>query len=63
MIFRTFLFSLLLPLSRPRPARSIRVRRDERHPVSSLVNVGTALPGDTLATRFHVRNIGEGPAS
>jgi hypothetical protein len=28
----------------------------------TLVNVGTVSPGDTIATRFHVRNTGSGPA-
>ena len=31
--------------------------------VSGLYNVGAASPGDTLKTRFHVRNNGAGPAS
>jgi hypothetical protein len=30
--------------------------------VGALVNVGTAAPGDTIVTRFHVRNTGSGPA-
>lgn len=32
-------------------------------PVSSFVNIGSATPGDTLETRFHVRNEGAGPAT
>src|SRR5579863_3331141 len=31
--------------------------------VGSLCNVGPATPGDTLETRFRVRNIGSGPAT
>lgn len=30
--------------------------------VGSLVDVGTASPGDTITTRFRVRNLGSGPA-
>lgn len=30
-------------------------------PAGVLVNVGSAAAGDTLTTRFHVRNVGEGP--
>jgi hypothetical protein len=30
--------------------------------VGALVNVGTAAPGDTITTRFQVRNMGSGPA-
>jgi hypothetical protein len=63
MIFRTFLFSLLLPLSALAQLAVFEFDGTNDTPVSSLVNVGTAAPGDTLATRFHVRNIGEGPAS
>ena len=29
----------------------------------TLVNVGTAAPGDTITTRFHVRNTGTGPVT
>jgi len=32
-------------------------------PVGALVNVGTAALGDTVTTRFHVRNTGAGPAT
>ncbi len=29
----------------------------------TLVNVGTVSPGDTITTRFHVRNVGQGPVT
>ena len=32
-------------------------------PTGSLVNVGSGTPGDTIETRFHVRNVGVGPAT
>ncbi len=32
------------------------------NPVGALVDFGSAAPGDTLETRFHVRNVGSGPA-
>jgi len=63
MIGRTLLFSLLLPLSALAQLQVFQFDGTNDTPVSSLVNVGTASPGDTLETRFHVRNIGAGPAS
>jgi hypothetical protein len=63
MIGRTLLFSLLLPLSALAQLEVFQFNGTIDTPVSSLVNVGTAAPGDTLETRFHVRNIGAGPAS
>jgi hypothetical protein len=63
MIGRTLLFSLLLPLSALAQLEVFQFDGTNDTPVSSLVNVGTAAPGDTLETRFHVRNIGAGPAS
>ncbi len=32
-------------------------------PAGALVNVGTVAPGDAITTRFHVRNVGQGPAT
>jgi hypothetical protein len=63
MIGRTLLFSVLLPLSGLAQLQVFQFDGTNDTPVSSLVNVGTAAPGDTLETRFHVRNIGAGPAS
>jgi Abnormal spindle-like microcephaly-assoc'd, ASPM-SPD-2-Hydin len=63
MIGRTVLFSLLLPLSALAQLQVFQFDGTNDTPVASLVNVGTAAPGDTLETRFHVRNIGAGPAS
>jgi Abnormal spindle-like microcephaly-assoc'd, ASPM-SPD-2-Hydin len=63
MIGRTLLFSLLLPLSALAQLEVFQFNGTIDTPVAALVNVGTAAPGDTLETRFHVRNIGSGPAS
>jgi hypothetical protein len=63
MIGRTLLFSVLLPLSGLAQLQVFQFDGTNDTPVSSIVNVGTAAPGDTLETRFHVRNIGAGPAS
>ncbi len=63
MIRRTLLFSLLLPLSALAQLQVFQFDGTNDTPVSSLVKVGTAAPGDTLKTRFHVRNIGAAPAS
>ena len=32
-------------------------------PAGALVNVGVVAPGDAITTRFHVRNVGQGPAT
>jgi hypothetical protein len=63
MIGRTLLFSLLVPLSALAQLQVFQFDGTSDTLVSSIVNVGTAAPGDTLETRFHVRNIGAGSAS
>lgn len=63
MILRALLFASLLPLSAPAQLQVFLFDGTNDTPVGSLVNVGTASPGDTLKARFHVRNIGEGPAT
>ncbi len=63
MIRRTLLFALLLPLSALAQLQVFVFNGTTDTPVGSLVDVGTAAPGDTLETRFHVRNIGDGPAT
>jgi len=62
MIRRTLLFSLLLPLSALAQLEVFQFDGTTDTAVSSLVNVGPAAPGDTLVTRFHVRNIGAAAA-
>jgi Abnormal spindle-like microcephaly-assoc'd, ASPM-SPD-2-Hydin len=32
-------------------------------PAGALVNIGVVAPGDAITTRFHVRNVGQGPAT
>ena len=63
MIRCALLFSLLLPLSAFAQLQVFQFDGTNDTPVSSLVDVGTAAPGDTLEIRFHVRNVGAGPAS
>lgn len=63
MITRALFFASILPLSALAQLQVFQFDGTTDTPVSSLVNVGTAAPGDTLETRFHVRNVGPGPAS
>ena len=63
MIARAMLFLTLLPLSLLAQLQVLEFDGTNDTPVGSLVNVGTATPGDTITIRFHVRNTGAGPAS
>jgi hypothetical protein len=63
MIARMLLFASLLPLSAVAQLQVFEFDGTNDTPAGALVNVGTAAPGDTLETRFHVRNIGAGPAT
>jgi Abnormal spindle-like microcephaly-assoc'd, ASPM-SPD-2-Hydin len=63
MIARIFLSALLLPLAALAQLQVFEFNGTTDTAVGALVNVGTAAPGDTLETRFHVRNVGAGPAT
>ncbi len=63
MILRALLFAGLLPLAALAQLQVFEFDGTNDTPVGALVNVGTASPGDKLETRFHVRNIGAGPAT
>ncbi len=63
MIPRTLLFAVLLPLAALAQVQVFEFDGTNDIPVGSLVNVGTAAPSDTIQRRFHVRNIGAGPAT
>jgi hypothetical protein len=63
MIPRAILFLTLLPLSLLAQLQVLEFDGTTDTVVGSLVNVGTAAPGDTIKTRFHVRNTGAGPAT
>jgi hypothetical protein len=63
MIIRALFFASLLPLSALAQLQVFEFDGTTDTAVASLVNVGTAAPGDTLETRFHVRNVGLGPAT
>jgi hypothetical protein len=62
MIARILLFTSLLPLSALAQLQVFEFDGTNDTSVGALANIGTAAPGDTLETRFHVRNIGDGPA-
>jgi hypothetical protein len=63
MIPRALLFAVLLPLSGLAQLQVFQFDGTNDTAVGTLVNVGTAAPGDTIEARFHVRNMGAGPAS
>ncbi len=63
MIPRVLLFAALLPLSALAQLQVFEFDGTNDTAAGALVNVGTAAPGDTLETRFHVRNVGAGPAT
>lgn len=61
MISRAVVFATILPLSALAQLQVFEFDGTNDTAVGQLVNVGTAAPGDTVATRFHVRNTGAGP--
>jgi hypothetical protein len=65
MIPRALLFAAILPLSALAQLQVFQVVGTNETPVQAgqLVNVGTASPGDTIETRFRVRNVGAGPTT
>jgi len=63
MTSRLVLLASLLPLSAFAQLQVFVYSGSTETAAMSLVNVGTAAPGDILETRFHVRNVGNGPAT
>ncbi len=61
MIRRLLLCCALVPLGALAQIQVFLFDGTNETPAGVLVNVGSAAPGDTLTTRFHVRNVGEGP--
>jgi hypothetical protein len=62
MIRRLLLCCAVLPLTTLAQIQVFLFDGTNETQVGALVNVGSATPGDTLETRFRVRNIGAGPA-
>lgn len=62
MIRRWLLACFFLPLAALAQIQVLQFDGTNSNPVGALVDVGSAAPGDTLETRFRVRNIGAGPA-
>src|SRR5579872_1118541 len=53
----------LLPLPAMAQIQVFTFNGTAETPVGSFINIGSATPGDTLETRFRVRNQGAGPAT
>ncbi len=62
MIRRLAACMAMLPLAALAQIQVLRFDGVNENPVAGLVDVGAASPGDTLETRFRVRNIGAGAA-
>jgi len=60
---RLLLALALLPLSALAQIQVFVFNGTSETPAGSFFNVGAATPGDTLETRFRVRNEGSGPAA
>jgi len=58
MIGRALVFLALLPLSALAQIQLVQFDGVNENPVGTTYSVGTAAPGDTLPTRFRVRNTG-----
>jgi hypothetical protein len=54
--------AVLLPISALAQLQVYEFNGTTDTAVASVVNVGAAAPGDTVETRFHIRNAGSGPA-
>ncbi len=63
MIARLLLFAALAPLSLLAQLQVYSFDGTNETTVGSLFNVGAASPGDTIQSRFRVRNTGAGPAT
>ena len=62
MIGRWLAAGLFLPVAALAQIEVLQFDGMNESPVGALVDVGSAAAGDTLEARFHVRNIGAGPA-
>ena len=62
MIRRLLLCGLILPLAAAAQIQVFLFDGTTETPIGALVDLGSASPGDTLSTRFHVHNVGQGPA-
>jgi len=62
MTSRRLLFVSLLPLSALAQIQIYQFDGATENPVGASFDVGAATPGDTVETRFRVRNTGNGPA-
>jgi hypothetical protein len=63
MMRRAFVFASLLPLSALAQIQLFQFDGATENPVGSTFDVGSAAAGDTVETRFRVRNTGTGPAT
>ncbi len=63
MIARVLLFAALVPLSALAQLQVFLFDGTNETAVGTVVNVGAASPGDSVETRFKVRNIGTGAAT
>ncbi len=63
MKFRLLLIAALLPLSAIAQIQVLEYNGTTETAIGGLYNVGSAAPGDTIKTRFRVRNAGTGPAT
>jgi hypothetical protein len=62
MIRQLLLCCPFLPLAALAQIQVLQFDGTNESPVGALVDVGSASPGDTLVARFHVRDVGAGPA-
>jgi HYDIN/CFA65/VesB-like, Ig-like domain len=63
MTGRVLVFFGLLPVAALAQIQLLQFDGTAENPVGATFDVGTAAPGDTVATRFRVRNTGSGPAT
>jgi len=61
MIRRLLLCCLMLPLAALAQIQVFLFDGTNETPIGALVDLGSASPGDTVSTRFHVHNVGNGP--
>jgi len=62
MIRRLLFAAAILPLAALAQIQVLRFDGTNENPVGAFVDLGSVSPGDTLETRFRVRNIGAGAA-
>jgi HYDIN/CFA65/VesB family protein/centrosomal CEP192-like protein len=61
MIRRLLLCCVILPLAALAQIQVFLFDGTTETPIGALVDLGSASPGDTVSTRFHVHNVGDGP--